>query len=99
MVWYMKEKKILLLAAKNESDVIDRQCDIVYEYDSIKEAKERAKYYVSGDYEKYLGADADGLEPIRDARIEVNGDVHSEYYKKGYAGRIVDRESGELVAA
>lgn len=77
-------KKITLLVASTQTAVLNRQCDIVYDYDTIKEAKERAKYYVSGDYEKYLGADAG--EPMRYAQILVDDKIHSDYFKKGYHG-------------
>lgn len=93
----MKEKKIEVLAGHSQSAVLDHQADIVMDVDSIKEGKERAKYYVSGDYERYLGADAG--EPMLYAQVRVDGEVHSDYYAKGYNGRRVNADSGEVVAA
>lgn len=77
-------KKIELRVATTQTDVLNHQCDIVFELDTIKEAKERAKYYVSGDYEKYLGADAN--EPMRYAAVYVNDELIYDFFKKDYSG-------------
>ena len=85
-------RKIEVLAASTQTDVLDHQCDIVEDRDTIKEARQRAKYYVSGEYEKYLGDDAG--EPMRYARVMVDGQCHDEYFAKGYNGQKVDDETG-----
>lgn len=90
-------KKIEIRAATTQGAVLDCQCDIIYEVDTIKEAKERAKYYVSGRHEKYLGADAG--EPMRYAQVTVNGECHSEFFKEGYNGRMLNEDTGELSQA
>lgn len=88
-------KKIEVRAGNDQTCVLDGQCDIIFEVDTIKEAKERAKYYVSGDYEKYLGADAG--EPMRYSQVTVDGEFHSDYFKKGYKGQEFDIETGEII--
>ena len=93
----MREKKIEVRAATTQTAVLDHQCDIVQDCETIKEAKERAKYYVSGDYEKYLGADAG--EPMRYAQVVVDDEVHTDYFAKGYNGQRLNRETGELIQA
>lgn len=74
-------KTIEIRVASSQEAVLNHQCDIVENhFDTIKEAKEKAKYYVSGDYEKYLGDDAS--EPMRYAQVWVNDELVQDYFKK-----------------
>ncbi len=91
----LMSKKIEVLAATSQTAVFDRQCDMVVPSDTIKEAQRLAKYYVSGDYEKHMGADAS--EPLRYSQVVVDGACHSDYFAKGYGGQRVDDETGLVV--
>lgn len=43
----MKYKSIEVRAARTQQLVLDGQCDVIQSCETIKEAKERAKYYLT----------------------------------------------------
>lgn len=78
----MNTKQIEVRAAKTQSQVIDHQCDIVDSFDTIAEAKKRAKYYLTDDYQQRI----ESSEPMRYAQVVVNGECVEDYFRKGYTG-------------
>jgi hypothetical protein len=78
----MKANQIEVRAAKTQSQVLDHQCDIVDSFDTIAEAKKRAKYYLTDDYQQRI----ESSEPIRYAQVWVNGECVEDYFRKGYNG-------------
>lgn len=78
----MKTKQIEVRASKTQSQVLNHQCDIVDSFDTISEAKKRAKYYLSDDYQRVI----ESSEPIRYAQVVVDGQCVADYFRKGYNG-------------
>ncbi len=62
-------KKIKVLAARTQQQVLDGQCDVVNEFDTIGEAKKRAKYYLTDEYQRQSEASS----PLGYAQVVVNG--------------------------
>lgn len=78
----MNTKQIEVRAAKSQQQVLDHQCDIVDQFDTIGEAKKRAKYYLTDDYQRII----ESSEPMRYAQVVVNGECVADYFRKGYNG-------------
>lgn len=75
-------KSIQIEAAHTQEQVESHQCDIVEDRETIKDATKRAKYFLTDDYQR----SAESSEPFRYARIIVDGEIHSEFWRKGYTG-------------
>lgn len=88
-------------AANTDTAVRDHQCDIVQDFESIKEAKAAIKRYLSPEYFQYMKSNYDSPEeaahcqPIRYAQVWViEGNYreteaaycHSDFFSKGYNG-------------
>lgn len=73
-------KTIEVRASKTQSDVLNHQCDIVDQFDTIAEAKRRAKHYLTDEYQ----AQIESSEPMQYAQVVVNGDCLYDYFRKGY---------------
>ncbi len=68
----MKKSKFYRVeAGHTREQVEERQCDVVFNYDALKEAKSRAKYFLSDDYQRV----AEMSEPLAYARILLNGEL------------------------
>jgi hypothetical protein len=86
-------KRIELLAGRTQSDVLNRQCDLAEEHDTITEAKARLKMVPNGKgkRERYLFSESyqrliEASEPLRYAQILIDGECLSDYFAKGYNG-------------
>lgn len=81
---------IEIRAANTDTAVHEHECDIVEQRDTLAEAKQRIRYYLSPDYVRFNAPDP--VTPIRFAQIwltEVEALepwCHSEYWAKGYNG-------------
>lgn len=71
-------KTIEVRAAKTQSDVLNHQCDIVDSFDTIAEAKKRAKYYLTDEYQRQIESSA----PMGYAQVVVNGECLYDYFRK-----------------
>lgn len=71
-------KTIEVRAAKTQQAVLDSQCDVVLECDTIAEAKRKAKYLLS-DEEMQL---VEASEPNRYAQVVVDGKCLYDYFRK-----------------
>lgn len=78
----MQTKTIEVRAAKTQAAVLNHQCDIVVQFDTIAEAKRKAKYYLTDDYQRVI----ESSEPIRYAQVVVNDVCEFDYFRKGYQG-------------
>lgn len=76
------KKKIEVRAARSQRDVLNHECDIVDEFDTIAEAKRKAKHYLSDEYQRLIEAS----EPMRYAQVVVSGECVVDYFRKGYRG-------------
>ena len=81
-------KKIEILAARTQTDVLNHQCDIVEDSDTIKEAKARIKRFMSKEWQQM----AEMSEPIRYAQIMVDGECLYDFFAKGYNGEPIIEE-------
>ena len=77
-------KTIELEAGTRQTDVEAGQCDYAREYDTIKEARARAKYLISGEYARNHAPDP--VPVFRYARIMVDGECAYDFYARGYQG-------------
>ena len=55
-----------------------RGCVVDYEYDTVKQAKDRAKYMLTDRYQ----AAAEAAEPLRYAQVTVGGEVRHDFFRK-----------------
>lgn len=78
----MSEKNIEVRAARTQTAVLNHQCDIVDSFDTIGEAKRKAKHYLSDEYQRVI----ESSEPMRYAQVVVNGECLYDYFRKGYKG-------------
>lgn len=82
MVCGMATKHIEVVAGRTQTDVCNGQAEIGYEFDTIAEAKKRAKHYLTDDFMHLIEAS----EPMRYAQVRVNGECVYDYFRKGYNG-------------
>ena len=75
-------KQIEIRAAQTQTQVLEHQCDVVEDCDTLKEAKARIKRLLSPEW----NAMAEMSTPIRYAQIVVNDECHSDFFAKGYNG-------------
>lgn len=68
------KRRILVLAAKTQQSVLDHECDIVNDCDTICEAKLKAQRHI------------ESSEPICYAQVVVNDECVADYFRKGYNG-------------
>lgn len=71
-------KTIEVRAAHSQAQVLDHQCDIVDEFDTIAEAKRKAKYYLTDEYQRVI----ESSEPMRYSQVMVNGECVADYFRK-----------------
>lgn len=76
------DKKIEVHAARTQRRVLDGQCDVVDEFDTIGEAKRKAKHYLTDEYQNLIEAS----EPMQYSQVVVNGECLYDYFRKGYNG-------------
>jgi hypothetical protein len=70
-------KQIEVRAAKTQQDVLDHQCDVVIECDTIAEAKRKAKYLLTDECQAMYEAS----EPNRYAQVVVDGECLYDYFR------------------
>lgn len=75
-------KKIEVLAARTQREVLDGQCEVVYSFDTVKEAINQAKHYLTDEYQR----SAEMSEPLRYAQVIADGECLYDYFRKGYNG-------------
>lgn len=78
----MKEKIIEVRAAKTQRAVLEHQCDLVNDFETVAQAKQQARRYLTDDYQKL----SEASEPLRYAQVVVNGECVADYFRKGYNG-------------
>lgn len=71
----MKYKSIQVLAAYSADQVEDSQCVEVRECDTVKEAKDHAKYCLTEAWQR----NAETSEPLGYARVVADGEIVAEY--------------------
>ena len=79
----MKEKVIELEVADTQTNVERGQCDICETFDTIKEARARAKLWLDPEFYR-RASETDNV--MRYARIMVNGECLYDFFAKGYCG-------------
>jgi hypothetical protein len=89
MIKFQAEKRIEVLAGYTQTDVLDGNIGVSYDYfDTIKEAKAEAKYLLTEDY-RLIG---EMSEPFKYAQVLVNGECLYDFFAKGYNGDPVQDE-------
>lgn len=90
----MNEKQIEVRAARTQEQVLNHQCDIVDTFDTIGEAKKRAKHYLTDEYQRLV----EMSEPLGYAQVVVDGECLYDYFRKV---KPVDKcpSCGKLVSA
>lgn len=78
----MQTKRIEVRAGYTQSAVLNDECDVVNEFDTIGEAKRKAKYYLTDEYQHVI----ESSRPMQYAQVVVNGECLCEYWRKGYNG-------------
>lgn len=73
----MANKIIEVRAARSQEDVLNHQCDIVDQFDTIAEAKRKARYYLTDEYQQVIEAS----EPMRYAQVVVNDECLYDYFR------------------
>jgi hypothetical protein len=89
----MKYSNIRVLVARSVQAVNDGQCDDVRECDTIKEAKEFARYSLTPEYQ----ASNEFSEPMNYAQVRATEEVRGEerdvcvadYFRKGYVPPVL----------
>lgn len=71
-------KEIEVRAATTQQRVLDGKCDIVDSFDTIREAKARAKYYLTDEYQRVVEA----AEPLKYAQVVVDDGCVADYFRK-----------------
>jgi hypothetical protein len=77
-----KIRKIEVRAARTQSAVLNHQCDVVEEFDTIGLAKRYARYYLTDTYQTVI----ESSEPMRYAQVVVDSECLYDYFRKGYNG-------------
>ena len=72
----MSDRKIIVKAARTQEYVENGQCDVVFEFDTLKEARTRAKYYLSDDYRRT----SESSERLGYSAVFVNGECVNDYF-------------------
>jgi hypothetical protein len=70
-------KTIEVRAAHSQEAVLNHQCDTVDSFDTVAEAKKRAKYYLTDEYQRVI----ESSEPMRYAQVVVNGECRYDYFR------------------
>jgi hypothetical protein len=82
----VKPHKIEVRAARTQKAVLDHECDLVIDsFDTIHEAKAKARYVLTDDYQRV----SESHEPMRYSQVVVDGQCHSDFFRKGYNGEDV----------
>lgn len=71
-------KEIEVRAATTQQRVLDGKCDLVQSFDRISDAKERAKYYLTDEYQRVTEAP----EPLVYAQVIVGDECVADYFRK-----------------
>lgn len=74
----MKTKQITVEAARTQLQVEAGQCDVVQDFDTVKEAKDRAKYYLTDEFRQA----SEASERLGYARVLVDGNCVADYFGK-----------------
>lgn len=72
------KKTIEVRAARTQQDVLDHECDVVFTFDTIAEAKAKAQYYLTDDYQRA----SEMSQPLGYAQVVVNGDCLYDFWRK-----------------
>jgi len=72
----MKNKVIKVLAAGSQSEVLNSQCDIEEEHETVAEAKRRARYVLTEEYRR----NCESTSRLGYSQVLVNGDVVADYF-------------------
>jgi hypothetical protein len=71
-------------AAQTQDAVLDGQCDVIEtHYETIKEAKARAKYLLTDEYAKASESEAG---PLAYAQVLKDGECVADYFRKATKG-------------
>lgn len=73
----MRYKTIEVRAARTQEAVLDHQCDVVHTFDTVKEAKARARQYLTDDYQQL----SEASEPLTYAQVVADGEVLYDYFR------------------
>ena len=78
------KRVIEVRAAYSQGAVLNHECDIVDEFDTIGEAKRKAKYYLTDDYQRVI----ESSRPMTYAQVVVNGECVADYFRKADGGGL-----------
>ena len=85
----MKTKECILEVADTQANVERGSCDFWERFDTIKEAKERARNLLNPEFYQRL-SESSGV--MRYARIMVDGECLYDFFAKGYNGETEAEE-------
>jgi hypothetical protein len=74
----MKWHDIEIRAGRTQEDVLRGQCDVITKCDTIKDAKNKARYYLTD----YFQQSAELSEPLGYSQVVVNGECRYDYFRK-----------------
>jgi hypothetical protein len=74
----MKYQSIEVRAAHSQEAVLNHQCDLVSEMDTIAEAKRRARYYLTDEHQALV----ESSEPMRYAQVVADGEIIADYFRR-----------------
>lgn len=69
-------KTITVKAARTQTDVDNGQCDVVLTFDTLKEARKHAQYYVS----EAFRVSSEASERLGYSAVYVDGECVSDYF-------------------
>ncbi len=71
-------KTIFVLACESQRDVLDGQCAVSDECDTVKEAKHRAKYVLTDAFQR----SCEMARPLGYSQVVVNGECVYDYFRR-----------------
>ncbi len=74
----MSAKIIRVLAGSNQTSVLDHQCDIEEERETLADANRRARYVLTEEYRR----NCEATTRLGYAQVLVNGVVVADYFAK-----------------
>lgn len=72
-------KTIFVLAGESQEDVLNGQCSVSHECDTVKEARDRAKYVLTDAFQQ----SCEMARPLGYSQVVVNGECRYDYFRKG----------------
>jgi len=90
----MKDKTYTVLAAHTQEAVLNHQCDIVWEFDTAKQARKAAKQTLTDEYMRLN----EMSEPLRYAQVKCGDECIADYFRAETAQERAKRATADLHA-